>query len=75
MASPTALPGDERVDRWTVARKAEVLARIRAHEITAGEAMRRWGISVEELNLWMQAERRGGRAALSVKSIPQGRLL
>ena len=74
---PNALPGEGRVSHWTAARKAEVLRRIRDGEIARGDAMRRWAISVEELDAWLKAERRAGQAGLKAKAIPpvQERLL
>lgn len=70
------LPGEGPVERWTPARKAEVLRRIQRGELTAGEALNRWRISVEELDAWVQAHRRGGREALKATTPPaQGRLL
>lgn len=58
------LPGEGHVDRWTASRKEEVLRRIRAGEISAAEAMRRWHISVEELDGWARRFRAGGRPGL-----------
>lgn len=70
------LPGEGPVERWTPARKAEVLRRIHAGEITRGEAMHRWRISVEELDAWLTAHRRAGQDGLKATSAPeQGRLL
>lgn len=70
------LPGEGPVDRWTPARKEEVLRRIRAGEIKPGDAMRRWRISVEELDRWLAAHRKSGRNGLKVSAIQaQGKLL
>jgi hypothetical protein len=70
------LPGEGPVDRWTPARKEEVLRRIHAGEITMGDALKRWTISVEELDLWLVAYRKKGRCGLRVQSlVEQGHLL
>jgi len=70
------LPPDGIVGRWTPARKEAVLALIHSGEITRADALRRWKISVEELDLWFTAWRKRGRNGLKVTAIQsQGRLL
>lgn len=71
------LPPDGLVGRWTARAKQAVLAAIEAEEITRGQALRRWRISVEEMDAWLRAERRAGRKGLHAKAVPpvQERLL
>lgn len=72
----TELPGEGPVDRWTASRKEEVLRRIRDGEITAGQALTRWKMSVEELDAWTRAYTASGRKGLKAAALPsQGRLL
>lgn len=72
----TELPGEGPVDRWTPARKEEVLRRIRDGEMTRGQALRRWKMSLEELESWRLAFERKGRLGLKATARPeQGRLL
>lgn len=74
--SDTALPPDGFVERWTPSRKEAVVCAVAAGEITAAEALRRWNISVEELDLWLAAFRRRGRNGLKVAAqVEQARLL
>lgn len=70
-----ALPGEGPVDRWTAARKEEVLRRIDAGEITAGQALSRWKMSVEELDTWRRQHRAKGRDGLRALGQQQGKLL
>lgn len=63
------LPGEGPVDRWTPARKQEVLRRIHANDITRGDAMRFWGISVEELDAWMLNHRKAGQNSLRARVV------
>lgn len=80
-----ALPGDglpdgcveARAFHWTPARKAEVLRRVRRGELTAGQALSRFGILVEEYDSWVQAHRKFGQGGLkvTVRAPEQGRLL
>lgn len=72
----TSLPPDGFVDRWVAAKKEAVLLALHTHEITVADALRRWNISIEELDLWRVAYRRKGRNGLMVRELPkQGRLL
>lgn len=73
---PATLPAHGPVERWVPARKAEVVRRIEAGEATIAETLRRWDISVEELDAWLQAYRTEGRRGLKAMKQPaQGRLL
>lgn len=71
-----SLPPDGFVERWTSARKEAVLLALHAGQFTVSDALRRWNISLEELDLWMVAYRRRGRNGLKARETPkQGRLL
>lgn len=75
-ASATDLPPDGIVGHWTPRIKEAVLAAIAGGDITIADAMRRWRISVEELDLWLVGYRKRGRNGLKVTTIQaQGRLL
>ena len=78
------LPGDGEPDgsdavlnmRWTASRKAELLARLRARIITLPDALRRYRLTLEEVDQWQQAHRRAGQPGLKATAQPQqGRLL
>jgi hypothetical protein len=75
--SDTELPPDGFVDRWTASRKEAVVSRVVAGELSPGDALRRWNISVEELDAWLMAYRRRGRRGLHAQVVPpaQERLL
>lgn len=71
----TALPPDGFVDRWTAARKEAVVEAVETGRITMGQALRRWRMSVEELDSWLRAYRRGGRRRLGARRLAEQRLL
>ena len=64
-------PADNR--RWTVRRKAEVVAAVDRRLLTFDDACERYGLSVEELTSWQRAVRRSGAQGLRVTRIQQYR--
>lgn len=60
-------PPDTR--RWVASRKAAVVAAVEAGAISEVEAMKRYDLSVEELNLWRESITRHGPAALLVTKL------
>ncbi len=60
-------PADTR--RWVASRKAAVVAAVEAGAITETEVMRRYDLSLEELNLWRDSLSRHGPNALLVTKL------
>jgi hypothetical protein len=63
------LPGEHGAQRWTANRKAELLRRISRREIARGAALRRYGLTEEELGSWEVHAARFGRAGLLVTKL------
>ncbi|WP_304617260.1 CtrA inhibitor SciP [Paracoccus sp. (in: a-proteobacteria)] len=63
-------PGDT---RWVASRKEVVVLAIRHGLITRDEALRRYGLSDEELDAWASAVEKHGRTALKVTSLQRFR--
>lgn len=59
--------------RWVASRKEIVVLAIRHGLITRDEALRRYGLSPEELDAWEQAVAKHGRKALKVTSLQKFR--
>ncbi|MGP9805668.1 CtrA inhibitor SciP [Paracoccus sp. NSM] len=59
--------------RWVASRKEVVVLAIRHGLITRDEALRRYGLSDEELDAWEQAVAKHGRKALKVTSLQRFR--
>lgn len=59
--------------RWVASRKEIVVLAIRHGLITRDEALRRYGLSDEELDAWEQAVAKHGRKALKVTSLQKFR--
>lgn len=59
--------------RWVASRKEIVVLAIRHGLITRAEALRRYGLSDEELDAWEQAVAKHGRKALKVTSLQKFR--
>lgn len=59
--------------RWVASRKEIVVLAIRHGLITRDEALRRYGLSDEELDAWEQAVAKHGRKALKVTSLQRFR--
>ena len=57
-------PGD--TDRWTVRRKAEVVAAVRGGLLSFDDACARYGLAMEELITWQGAHQRSGLEGLRV---------
>jgi hypothetical protein len=53
-------------DRWTVRRKAEVVAAVRGGLLTFDEACARYGLAMEELITWQGTHQRSGMQGLRV---------
>lgn len=64
-------PQDNR--RWTVRRKAEVVAAVDGGLLTFDHACERYGLTVEELTSWQRAVRRSGAQGLRATRIQQYR--
>lgn len=63
-----ALPGPGHT-RWTIRRKAEVVAAIKGGLLTISEACDRYSLTVEEIALWQSAVDRSGMQGLRVTRI------
>lgn len=62
----TRLPGEApQVLRWTMARKAELLRRIEAGELSEADACARHNFTIEELHSWRGRAARHGALGLS----------
>lgn len=59
--------------RWTIRRKAEVVAAVEGSLITFDEACGRYSISIEELTSWQRAHRQSGMPGLRVTRTQQYR--
>lgn len=59
--------------RWTVRRKAEVLAAVSGGLLTFDEACQRYSLGVEELTSWQRAVNSRGMRALRVTRVQQYR--
>jgi len=55
--------------RWTVRRKAEVVAAVSGGLLSFDEACKRYSLSVEELTSWQRAVHRSGMPGLRVTKI------
>lgn len=55
--------------RWTVRRKAEVVAAVAGRLITFDEACDRYALTIEELTSWQRAVNRSGMPGLRVTQI------
>lgn len=64
---------DEAPTRWTPARKAEILADIRAGRLTLQECLDRYGIGDAELRLWAEREQRFGMRGLCATKVQEVR--
>lgn len=77
MSGFVLLPGDRLPNgrtepsavRWCASRKAEVLRRLRAGELTLNEALARFNLTLEEVDAWQMAERKAGREGLKASAI------
>ena len=56
-------------DRWTIRRKAEVVAAIKGGLLTGDEACERYSLTFEELALWQTSVDRSGMQGLRVTRI------
>ena len=65
-----AAPGET---RWTIRRKAEVVAAVEGGLLTFDEACVRYALSIEELTNWQRAVRLSGMPGLRVTRIQQYR--
>jgi len=59
--------------RWTIRRKAEVVAAVEGGLLTFDEACARYALSIEELTSWHRAVHRSGMPGLRVTRIQQYR--
>ena len=59
--------------RWVASRKEIVVNAVDHGLISQEEALRRYGLSVEEFEAWRNAVRRHGRAALKVTALQKYR--
>jgi hypothetical protein len=59
--------------RWTVRRKAEVVAAVRGGLLTFDQACARYGLAMEELITWQGAHQRGGMQGLRVTRLQEFR--
>ncbi|MBA3527490.1 MAG: DUF1153 domain-containing protein [Sphingomonas sp.] len=59
--------------RWTIRRKAEVVAAVAGGLLTADEACERYALSIEELTTWQRAVTHSGMAGLRVTRIQEYR--
>lgn len=66
-------PADTR--RWVASRKAQVIKALAAGLLSREEAMERYELSEEELDLWFEAVARHGVKALKVTKIQRYRQL
>ncbi len=55
--------------RWTIRRKAEVVAAVEGGLLTFDEACARYSLSIEELTSWQRAVHRSGMPGLRVTRI------
>lgn len=55
--------------RWTIRRKAEVVAAIAGGLLAIDEACRRYSLSIEEVTTWQRAVHRSGMPGLRVTRI------
>mgnify|MGYP001283424839 CR=1 FL=1 len=55
--------------RWVASRKAAVVAAVEAGAISEAEALRRYELSAEELELWRESFNRHGTPALLVTKL------
>jgi hypothetical protein len=55
--------------RWTIRRKADVVAAVTGGLLSPNEACARYGLSVEELTNWQRSISRSGMAGLRVTQI------
>jgi hypothetical protein len=65
-------------DHWTAARREEVLRRLDEGEIGLNDALRRWNLTLEEVERWRASHQVYGRRGLRMRQLarqPQGRLL
>jgi hypothetical protein len=60
--------------RWVVRRKAEVVAAVREGLLTREEALRRYGLSSEELDAWEQSVSKHGVSGLRTTRIRHYRM-
>lgn len=75
VATHTDLPPDGFVGRWTAGHREAVCAAVVGGKLSAGDALRRWRMSVEELDGGMRAYRKGGRGRLGARRLREQRLL
>lgn len=61
------------VGRWTIRRKAEVVAAVEGGMLTSAEACERYAIELEELMSWQRAIARSGMLGLRVTRFQQYR--
>lgn len=59
--------------RWVASRKAAVVKAVRYGLLTSDQAIEQYGLSEEELQLWMEAVDNHGEAALKVTQVQKFR--
>ncbi|MCV2447872.1 DUF1153 domain-containing protein [Paracoccus sp. DMF] len=59
--------------RWVASRKAAVVDAVQYGLLSREEAIRRYGLTGEEFDAWMQAFRRHGRNALKITQLQKFR--
>jgi hypothetical protein len=74
MLTLDCLPGPN-PERWTIRRKAEVVAAVRGGLLTFDEACARYELAMEELIGWQRAVGRSGMPGLRVTRLQQYREL
>jgi len=61
------------ISRWTIRRKAEVVAAVEGGLLTFDDACARYSLSIEELTSWQRAVHRSGMPGLRVTHIKRYR--
>ena len=65
----------ERTERWVASRKAKVVQAVKHGLLTRDEAMKRYGLSEDELESWARAVDRFGEDALKTTCLQRYRQL
>ncbi|MBL9060347.1 MAG: DUF1153 domain-containing protein [Mangrovicoccus sp.] len=65
----------ERTERWVASRKAKVVQAVKHGLMSRDEAMKRYGLSEDELDSWARAVDRFGEEALKATSLQRYRQL
>lgn len=60
-------------ERWVASRKAKVVVAVNAGALSAQEACERYGLSEEELTIWLEAHDQHGASALLVTKMQRFR--